>query len=61
MRKMKVGKIQKFSIAIKIKPKIESFDHSGRTNDEIWQNPEILSRALAILEIWLKKQIFDKA
>ena len=60
MRKMKVGKIQKFSIAIKIKPKIESFDHSGHTNDEIWQNPEILSRALW-LEIWLKKEIFDKA
>ena len=61
MRKMKVGKIQKFSIAIKIKPKNKSFDHSGHTNDEIWQNPEILSRALAILEIWLKKEIFDKA
>ena len=25
------------------------------------KNPEILSRALAMLEIWLKKEIFDKA
>ena len=45
MQRMKCGKIQKFSIAIKIKPKIESFDHSGHAKDEIWQNPEIFSHA----------------
>ena len=45
MQRMKFGKIQKFSIAIKIKPKIESFDHSGHAKDEIWQNPEIFSHA----------------
>ena len=52
MQRMKCGKIQKFSIAIKIKPKIESFDHSGHAKDEIWQNPEIFSLAANLAKKW---------
>ena len=52
MQRMKCGKIQKFSIAIKIKPKIESFDHSGHAKDEIWQNPEIFSHAENLAKKW---------
>ena len=37
---MKFGKIQKFSVALKIWLKNESFDHSKPAKDEIWQNPE---------------------
>ena len=43
MRRIKFGKIQKFSNASNIWPKIETFDHSGPVKEEIWQHPEILS------------------
>ena len=52
MQRIKCGKIQKFSSAIKIKPKIESFDHSGHAKDEIWQNPEIFSHAANLAKKW---------
>ena len=43
MRRIKFGKIQKFSNASNIWPKIETFDHSGPVKEKIWQHPEILS------------------
>ena len=52
MRRMKFGKIQKFSIAIKIKPKIDSFDHSGHATVEIWQNQKIFSCIENLAKKW---------
>ena len=58
MQRMKCGKIQKFSIAIKIKPKIKSSTTLGHAKDEIWHNPEIFSRVENLARKW---EIFDKA
>ena len=52
--RMKFGKIQKFSVALKIWLKNESFDHSEPAKDEIWQNPE---KFWSVLQIWLKNEI----
>ena len=54
MRMMKCGKIYKFSVALKIWLKNESFDHSEPAKDEIWQNPE---KFWSVLQIWLKTEI----
>ena len=56
MHRMKFGKYQKFSVALKIWLKNESFDHSKPAKDEIWQNPEKFG---FVLKIWLKNEIFD--
>ena len=55
MGKMKFGNIQKFPVVLKLWLKIESFDHSGPAKDEIWQNPEILSRVQNLAQ----NEIFD--
>ena len=52
---MKFGNIQKFPVVLKLWLKIESFDHSGPAKDEIWQNPEILSRVQNLAQ----NEIFD--
>ena len=52
---MNFGNIQKFPVVLKLWLKIESFDHSGPAKDEIWQNPEILSRVQNLAQ----NEIFD--
>ena len=47
---MKFDKIQKFSVALKIWLKIESFDHLESAKNEIKQNPEIMSRVENLAE-----------
>ena len=52
---IKFGKIQKFSNASNIWPKIETFDHSGPVKEEIWH----IQKFWVVLKIWFKNEIFD--
>ena len=52
MRWIEFSKIQKFWVGVKICLKMEIFNHSESAKDEIWQNPEYLSRVENLVKKW---------
>ena len=52
MRWIEFSKIQKFWVGVKICLKMDIFNHSESAKDEIWQNPEYLSRVENLVKKW---------